>query len=85
MDRSRLFLPAIGQAAAEVVRVGLRPLAVRGTPFVGPVNAVPGLFVAAGHEGSGLLLAPVTAHIISDYILDGSSSVAGAASLLGCN
>lgn len=80
LDRARMFLPALGVATPELVRVGLRPLAVRGTPCVGPVGA--GLFVAAGHEGSGLLLAPVTAKLIGDYILERTSSVAGAASLL---
>lgn len=81
LDRARTFLPTLGDATPELVRVGLRPLAVRGKPCVGPVGE--GLFVAAGHEGSGLLLAPITAKLISDYILlEGTSSVAGAASLL---
>lgn len=83
LDRARDFLPALGSStAAEVVRVGLRPQAVRGTPFVGPISGVEGLFIAAGHEGSGLLMAPVTAQIICDHIVDGSSTIRGAETLL---
>lgn len=82
LERARDFLPALGSATAAAVRVGLRPQAVRGTPIVGPICGVGALWVAAGHEGSGLLLAPVTAQIISDHILDCTSMVPGAETLL---
>lgn len=34
-----------------------------------PVPGVEGLLVAAGHEGSGLTLAPATAALVVDYLL----------------
>jgi len=37
--------------------------------MVGPVPGTSGLFVAAGHEGSGLTLAPMTARILASQIL----------------
>lgn len=36
---------------------------------MGPVPGVEGLLVAAGHEGSGLTLAPATAALVADYLL----------------
>ena len=39
---------------------GLRPASADGLPYLGPVPGVPGLFVAAGHFRSGLILSPGT-------------------------
>ena len=39
---------------------------------MGPVPGVEGLFVCAGHHRNGILLAPVTANKIADYLLKGS-------------
>ena len=41
--------------------------------MVGPVPGASGLFVAAGHEGSGLTLAPVSARMLASQILNGTS------------
>jgi len=49
--------------ARGAVRVGLRPVAAGGLPAVGPVPGLPGVVVAAGHEGSGLVMAPATAEL----------------------
>ncbi|KAG2442112.1 hypothetical protein HYH02_009601 [Chlamydomonas schloesseri] len=86
--------PAAAQAAAAAapgsssggvpglsVRVGLRPYAVGGLPLVGPVAGAPGLFVAAGHEGSGLCMGPATGQLLSRHVrkhVGASSTAAGA-------
>lgn len=66
LSRAATFLPFLGHTKADQlrVRVGLRPFSPSG-PVVGPVPGVKGLYVAAGHEGSGLTLAPVTAEILA--------------------
>jgi glycine/D-amino acid oxidase-like deaminating enzyme len=51
-------------------------LAHASTP--GPVSGVEGLFVAAGHEGSGLTLGPATGELISDYVLGKKGSLPSA-------
>lgn len=38
--------------------------------MVGPVPGADGLILAAGHEGSGLTLAPATAEIVAAFVLD---------------
>ncbi|KAG2496417.1 hypothetical protein HYH03_005643 [Edaphochlamys debaryana] len=57
-----------GALEGMTVRVGLRPYAVGGLPLVGPVEGAPGLFLAAGHEGSGLCMGPATGELISRYV-----------------
>ena len=48
---------------------GIRPMSPDGWPMIGPSGD--GLFVAAGHSRNGWLMAPVTAEIISAYVLGG--------------
>ena len=71
MDRAAVFLPAFAghRTSGDGVRVGLRPYALGGLPFVGPVAELPGLFLAAGHEGAGLTMAPATAELVVQHIM----------------
>ncbi len=54
---------------------GLRPCLPDGLPAVGAVSRYPGLFVATGHAMMGLTLGPVTGKLISECVLDGSTSI----------
>ena len=47
----------------------LVPCVQAGRPTVGPVPGTEGLFVAAGHEGSGLTLGPASAELLRSQIL----------------
>jgi sarcosine oxidase subunit beta len=47
---------------------GLRPRTPDGMPILGPVEKLPGLIMAAGHEGDGIALAPITGEMIADYV-----------------
>ncbi|MGQ0542749.1 MAG: glycine oxidase ThiO [Blastocatellia bacterium] len=49
---------------------GLRPFAPDGLPVIGRFDGVEGLRIATGHYRNGILLAPITARIISDSILN---------------
>ncbi|MBP2667698.1 MAG: Glycine oxidase, partial [Firmicutes bacterium] len=40
-----------------------------GLPILGPVDELPGLIMAAGHEGDGIALAPVTGKKIAEYLV----------------
>lgn len=61
-------------AAAEVNehRVGLRPSSVDLRPYLGPVTAVDGLFVAAGHYKIGIAMAPISASVLAQVLLTGT-------------
>ena len=39
---------------------------------------MPGFFLAAGHEGDGICLSPVTGKLVSDLIVDGKTDVPAA-------
>ena len=45
-------------------------------PILGAVPAVRGLYHATGHGRNGILLAPITARVLADLVVDGQSSVA---------
>jgi glycine oxidase len=53
---------------------GLRPFAVDGLPVIGDLPGYENLFVATAHYRNGILLAPKTAEVISERIVDGVSS-----------
>jgi len=65
------LLPAARDATLLGVRVGLRPATPDGLPVIGPDPDVPGLIHASGHYRNGVLLAPVTAKLIGDLIVEG--------------
>lgn len=50
---------------------GFRPWAPDGLPVLGPCPGVEGLYLATGHFRNGILLAPVTAALLSRCILEG--------------
>uniref|UniRef100_A0A383V6D9 FAD-dependent oxidoreductase domain-containing protein 1 n=1 Tax=Tetradesmus obliquus TaxID=3088 RepID=A0A383V6D9_TETOB len=83
MQRASCFLPHLSGISAQqllaTTRVGLRPFAVGGLPSVGLVPGLPGVAVAAGHEGSGLCLGPATADLVLHQLLGLDLAAAAAA------
>ena len=60
-------VPALSRAAIRETWAGLRPAAADEMPVLGPVPGAQGLIVATGHFRNGILLAPVTAKLVSDW------------------
>jgi glycine/D-amino acid oxidase-like deaminating enzyme len=69
--RAVRFLPRLAQTSIIRGYAGLRPWSPDHLPLVGPVESVPGLYLATGHEGAGIGLAPVTGQIVADWIVGG--------------
>lgn len=65
------LLPNAWRATLLSARVGLRPGSPDPLPIIGWSEAVPGLMYATGHYRNGVLLAPLTAHLVADAMLDG--------------
>ena len=67
---------APGLAGAEIVETwsGLRPDTPDHLPVLGPTD-VQGLVMATGHYRNGILLAPVTARLIREWLTRGSTSL----------
>jgi glycine oxidase len=65
------LLPALERATFDEVLVGLRPMTCDELPVIGASSRVPRVFLATGHYRSGILLAPLTASLVADLVLEG--------------
>jgi glycine oxidase len=54
---------------------GFRPWAPDGLPALGPWPGIEGLWLATGHFRNGILLAPVTARLMTDWLTTGKPGV----------
>jgi glycine oxidase len=66
--QARELLPATEGMVGEMAWAGLRPGTPDRLPYIGPVPDVPGLVLATGHFRNGILLAPVTARLVTDVL-----------------
>jgi len=71
--RARLAVPATYDLELVEVNVGFRPATRSHLPLIGATE-VPGLYVATGHFRHGVLLAPATARLLADVILEARAS-----------
>ena len=67
------LVPEIGRRAITRSWYGFRPAAPDSLPVLGPWPDVASLFVATGHYRNGILLAPVTAAVMANCIVDGKT------------
>jgi glycine oxidase len=63
-------VPTIEELPIAETWVGFRPGSRDDAPMLGP-SGIDGLVVATGHHRNGILLTPVSAAVMSDYILSG--------------
>ena len=63
--------PHAWAASFRGVRVGLRPATADALPIIGASRKIPELMYATGHFRNGILLAPLTAQLVADAMLDG--------------
>jgi glycine oxidase len=71
VDAASALVPGLDSAAFGEVRVGLRPATTDELPIIGPSATMRQVFYAAGHYRSGVLLAPLTATLLADLVLEG--------------
>ena len=62
-------LPGLADAEVRETRAGLRPATRNGRPLIGELPGSPGVFVATGHAGHGLLSARHTARGLAAGLL----------------
>ena len=65
------LLPGLEHAQFREARAGLRPKTGDELPAIGRSSTMPHVFYATGHYRNGVLLAPLTATLIADLVLDG--------------
>lgn len=78
------LIPGVSELEIEELSVGLRP----GTPDNAPVigrGAVHGLTWATGHHRGGILLAPLTAQLVSELLAPSAGASPAASLLAACD
>ena len=63
--------PRLAGATMRAAWAGLRPATADGLPILGRVGGWQGVTLATGHFRNGILLAPITAELVADLLLDG--------------
>ncbi len=61
--------PALGTAEFLGAWAGLRPGTPDNVPFIGPFGELPNLIAATGHFRNGILLAPITASLVTAVVM----------------
>jgi glycine oxidase len=70
LDAACDLVPRIWTAAFRGARVGLRPASSDGLPIIGASGRDAKVIYATGHYRNGVLLAPLTAKLVADVMLD---------------
>lgn len=73
LERGWETIPAIYDLPIDAIEVGLRPGSRDHEPIIGD-SEIEGLYYATGHYRSGILLTPVTAKELSQWIVSGKRS-----------
>ena len=69
------LVPALGGLAISRTWYGFRPWVPDDLPVLGPWPGLEGLFVATAHFRNGILLAPITARLLCEWITTGRPSL----------
>lgn len=67
-ERAIRFFPIMKDINVIRAYAGLRPYVEDHIPIISKVDEVPGFYIAAGHEGDGIGLTPLTGKLISQMI-----------------
>ena len=68
IERACAFMPALAHLTAVRTWTGFRPATPDKLPLIGRWPEVPGLWIAAGHEGLGITTSLGTAAVLADLI-----------------
>ena len=74
LDAAIELAPALANARIEETWAGLRPDTPDHLPILGPTD-VEGLLMATGHYRSGVLLTPITAKVMSEFVMGKTASI----------
>jgi glycine oxidase len=78
LEMATALVPALQKAEMVDARAGLRPKGPDDLPLVGRSRVVPGLIYATAHYRNGVLLAPLTARLVRQLVLDPTAEASAA-------
>lgn len=70
LDTARELVPALDRATFTEATARNRPATPDQLPLIGPTE-FPGVVLAAGHHRNGVLLTPLTAHLVANHLESG--------------
>jgi D-hydroxyproline dehydrogenase subunit beta len=68
LNRAIEFMPALADLSIIRTWTGFRPATPDKLPVIGQWEPIPGLWIAAGHEGLGITTSLATARLIADQV-----------------
>ena len=74
LKRAIRFFPDLKDVCIVRAFAGLRPYTPDGLPIIGKIDCLEGFYMAAGHEGDGIALAPITGKLLAEQIVYGKES-----------
>lgn len=75
MESAARLLPALAGVPPVAQWAGLRPGSPNGIPFIGRLPHLENVWINAGHFRNGLVLAPASARLLADQILQRETSL----------
>lgn len=72
LDSALTYLPSLESLTVAGFRTGFRPGTPDSLPILGRDPEIEGLYYATGHYRDGILLAPISAHLLAGTITDGT-------------
>jgi glycine/D-amino acid oxidase-like deaminating enzyme len=74
-ERAARLVPALTGLELDATWVGFRPWLPDHRPAIGRSRTAPGVWVATGHEGAGVILGPITGRVLAQAITGETPSV----------
>lgn len=68
LEQARKYFPIMNNVNIIRTMAGFRPGTSDGSPIIGAVDGYPGIFIAAGHEGDGIALCPITGKSVAEMV-----------------
>jgi glycine oxidase len=69
MQKAMEILPCLSDAEVSSMWAGIRPMTSDGIPIIGPHPEIEGVTFATGHFRNGILLSPITGHLVANQLL----------------
>jgi glycine/D-amino acid oxidase-like deaminating enzyme len=75
LERAKHFMPSISGLSVIRCWTGFRPATPDKLPLIGRWDPIPGVWIAAGHEGLGITTSLGTAQLLADQIAGRSTAI----------
>ncbi|MEO7297980.1 MAG: FAD-binding oxidoreductase [Verrucomicrobiota bacterium] len=69
------LLPALKSTTWELEKIGLLTFTMDGEPMLGPVSALPGLFLGVGFHSGGFAYNPASGQMLAEFVSEGRTSI----------